>query len=102
MLLVCVVARPDTAEATAFLSHLARVDRVAASTQNQALAAILFLYKDTLNEPLPWLGPIEKSKRPARLPMVFTESEVERVFSHLGNTPRIMATLLYGGGLRLV
>lgn len=44
------------AEATAFLSHLARVDHVAASTQNQALAAILFLYKDTLNEPLLWLG----------------------------------------------
>ncbi len=90
------------AEATAFLSHLARVDQVAASTQNQALAAILFLYKDTLNEPLPWLGQIEKAKRPARLPVVFTESEVEQVFSHLSHTPWLIATLLYGGGLRLM
>ena len=93
------------AEVTAFLSHLARHRHVAASTQNQALAALLFLYRDVLNSPLPWLTDIERAKRPARLPGVFTKSEVQLILAHLAHlstTKWLMGSLLYGGGLRLL
>ena len=89
-------------EVTEFLNHLAREGRVAASTQNQALSALLFLYTEVLNEKLAWLEGVERVKRPARLPVVLTQDEVRRVLRHLHGTPRLMAGLLYGSGLRLM
>ncbi len=88
-------------EATAFLSYLARDRDVAAATQNQALAALLFLYKEVLALPLPWLDEIERAKRPARLPTVLSVAEVQRLLAQMQGTKRLMASLLYGAGLRL-
>ena len=65
------------AEVSAFLTHLAVKRQVAASTQNQALAALLFLYKNVLKEELPWLKNVERAKRPARIPLVLTRAEVK-------------------------
>lgn len=90
------------AEVTAFLTHLARHGRVAASTQNQALSALLFLYKQVLKQEIGWLEGVERAKRPARLPVVLTRDEVHKIFAHLHGTPRLMAGLLYGSGLRLM
>src|SRR5258707_9917423 len=90
------------AEITAFLTHLARVGRVAASTQNQALSALLFLYKEVLQQKIGWLDQVERVRRPARVPLVLTKEEVRRVFAHLHGTNRPMALLPYGAGLRLV
>ena len=90
------------AEVTEFLTHLARDGRVAASTQNQALSALLFLYQQVLKQELGWLEGVERAKRPARLPMVLTRDEVRKLFVHLHGTPRLMAGLLYGSGLRLM
>ncbi len=89
-------------EVTAFLSHLARERHVAASTQNQALASLLFLYKEVLNIALPWLNEIEYAKRPARLPVVFSVEEARSILAHLQGTAWLMASLLYGSGLRLL
>lgn len=89
-------------EVTEFLTHLARVDNVAASTQNQALSAILFLYKEVLKREIGWLDQVERPRKPARLPVVLTRDEVHKVFSHLRGTARLMAGLLYGSGLRLM
>ena len=88
-------------EVTAFLNHLAGEREVAASTQNQALSAILFLYKDVLEQPLPWLEGIERAKRPARLPTVLTLDEVRRLLLAMRGEKWLMASLLYGAGLRL-
>jgi integron integrase len=90
------------AEVTEFLTHLARDNRVAASTQNQALSALLFLYKQVLKQEIGWLDGVERAKRPARLPVVLTRDEVRNIFAHLHGTPRLMAGLLYGSGLRLM
>ncbi len=95
-------ARLGAQEVTAFLSRLATEDRVAASTQNQALAALLFLYRDVLGVDLPWLDGLVRARRPQRLPTVLTRDEVSRVLSRLEGTPRLMAGLLYGAGLRLM
>jgi integron integrase len=89
-------------EVTAFLTHLARDGGVAASTQNQALSALLFLYKEVLRQDLGWPEDVERAKKPARLPVVLTRKEVRRIFRHLHGTPRLMAGLLYGSGLRLM
>src|SRR5258706_9226762 len=89
------------ADVTKFLNHLARAWGVAASTQNQALSALLFLYKAVLLQPLPWLDDIERVKRPARVPAVLTQGEVRDLLSHLEGTKWIMASLIYGAGLRL-
>ena len=89
-------------EVTRFLSSLALDGHVAASTQNQALSALLFLYKEVLEQDLPWLDGIVRAKRPMRLPVVLTREEVHAILSHLRGTPRLMATLLYGAGLRLL
>jgi site-specific recombinase XerD len=91
---------PD--EANAFLSHLAGREHVAASTQNQALSALLFLYRHILESPLPWLDDMERAKRPARLPTVLTVREVQAVLAQMQGTRRLMAALLYGAGLRLL
>jgi integron integrase len=89
------------AEVTAFLNHLARERHVAAATQNQALAALLFLYKEVLAQPLPWLEGVEHAKRPVRRPTVLTEDEVRRLLARMHGTKWAMASLLYGAGLRL-
>ena len=89
-------------EVTAFLTHLARDGGVAASTQNQALSALLFLYKEVLKQELGWLENVERAKKPSRVPVVLTRQEVRRVFQHLHGTARLMAGLLYGSGLRLM
>ena len=89
------------AEVTAFLSHLARERDVAAATQNQALAALLFLYKEVLGQPLPWLDQIDRAKRPARLPTVLSVPEIQRLLAAMQGTKWLMASLLYGAGLRL-
>jgi integrase len=77
-------------------------DQVAASTQNIARSALLFLYRDVPDAPLPPLGGIAPAKRPERLPVVFTRAEVKALLRQLYGTPLLMASLLYGGGLRLM
>ena len=89
-------------EVTAFLTHLAREGNVAASTQNQALSALLFLYKEVLKTEIGWLDNVERATKPKRLPVVLTREEVLKIFRHLHGTPRLMAGLLYGSGLRLM
>ena len=90
------------AEVTQFLSALVVDKNVAASTQNQALSAILFLYRDVLEQDLPWLDDIVRSKRAVRLPVVLTREEVHAVLQRMSGVPRLMAILLYGAGLRLL
>lgn len=85
----------------AFLTHLAVDRRVASSTQAQALAAILFLYRDVLEQPLPWMSDIVHARRPDRLPAVLTRREVRAILDELPGVYRLIATLLYGSGLRL-
>jgi integron integrase len=91
-----------SAEIAAFLTHLAVVDQVAASTQNQARSALLFLYQEVLGIDLGQLSDIAPAQRPERLPTVLTRDEVRAVLTHLGGTYRLMAQLLYGSGLRLM
>src|SRR5271169_4034531 len=90
------------AEINAFLSSLATEGHVAASTQNQALSALLFLYRHILEKPFPEMTALVRARRPSRLPVVLTREEVRRVLSRLGGEPRLVATLLYGSGLRLM
>src|SRR6266498_1795091 len=89
-------------EITRFLSSLAVDGKVAASTQNQALSALLFMYREVLELDLPWLDGIVRAKRPQRLPVVLTRDEVRTVLQPLKGVPRLMACLLYGAGLRLL
>lgn len=95
-------ARLGPADATRFLSDLATTRHVSASTQNQALAALLFLYRGALGLDLPWLDGITRAKRPQRLPTVLTRGEVQALLGALQGTPRLVAALLYGSGLRLL
>jgi integron integrase len=85
-----------------FLSLLATRDKVAASTQNQALSALLFLYRDVLGMELPWMETVVRAKRPQRLPVVLSKGEVAVVLRHLSGRDWLMASLLYGSGLRLM
>ena len=85
-----------------FLTHLASEGRVSASTQNQALCALLFLYREVLQVDLPYVEGIERAKRPARVPVVFTRQEVRRLLAQLAGTHSLIASLLYGSGLRLM
>ncbi len=89
-------------EVSAFLSHLAIKRNVAASTQNQALNAILFLYRDVMKVQLPWLDDVQRAKKPQRLPVVLTRDEVRALLGQLQGTTWLMAALIYGGGLRLL
>lgn len=84
-----------------FLTHLAVTAKVAANTQNQALAAILFLYKEVLESPLPWLGSIVRAKQPAHLPVVLTRDEVRHLLAQMTGTHWLIASLLYGTGMRV-
>lgn len=89
-------------EIEAFLSWLATEREVAASTQNQALSALLFLYREVLEIELPWLDDVKPAKRPERLPVVLTPVEVRAVLARLEGRNALMASLLYGAGLRLM
>ncbi|MBA4285791.1 MAG: integron integrase [Xanthomonadaceae bacterium] len=91
-----------SAEVTAFLSDLATRGQVAASTQNQALAALLFLYRHVLELDLPWLNEVVRAKRPQRLPTVLTQEEVRRVLALVDGVPGLMLKLQYGTGMRLM
>lgn len=84
-----------------YLSYLATARRVAASTQNQALSALLFLYQKVLQVDLPWLDDIVRAKRPVRVPVVMTRSEIARLFNCLEGQHWLLANLMYGSGLRL-
>ena len=88
-------------EVTSFLSHLATERGVSSSTQNQALSAILFLYKVVLEQELPRLEGVERARKPARVPAVFTPGEVRAILSRLSGARWLMGSLLYGAGLRL-
>jgi integron integrase len=90
------------AEVTRFLSALAVEGNVAASTQNQALSAILFLYRTVLEQDLPWLEGVVRAKPSERLPVVLTRPEVRAVVQQMRGTPRLMSILMYGAGLRLL
>ena len=89
-------------EVTEFLTNLAVKGRVSASTQNQALAALLFLHKEVLGQDIGWLKDVVRARRPRRLPVVLTRTEVKAILGYLHGTPRLMVLLLYGSGLRLM
>jgi integron integrase len=89
------------AEVTAFLTYLAAERHVAASTQNQALSALLFLYRDVLERPLGRFERPQRARRPRRLPVVLTPEEARAVLAHMTGVDGLVAHLLYGSGLRL-
>jgi len=89
-------------EINAFVTHLAVQSSIGASTQTQALSALMFLYRHVLRKPLPDLDTVIRAKRPGRLPSVLTRSEVKRILGRMNGTPRLVATLLYGTGMRLL
>jgi len=89
-------------EVTAFLNHLAVERKVSAATQNQALSALLFLYKQVLGRELAWLDGMQRASRPPRLPVVLTRAEVGRLLDGLHGTRWLIASLLYGAGLRVM
>ena len=91
------------AEVASFLSALATEQEVASNTQNLALSAILFLYRDVLDIDLPWLQHVVRAKKPQRLPTVLTRAEVQRLRAELpADEPGLIAELLYGTGMRLM
>lgn len=89
-------------EVAAFLSHLAIDRKVAASTQNQAKAALIFLYQKVLERDLPWLAEVVQAKRGKRLPVVLTPREVRELLLHLNGTNWLVVSLLYGTGMRVL
>jgi integron integrase len=89
-------------EVNAFLTDLAVEGNVAASTQGQALSALLFLYRHVLDDPLPWIDNIVRARRPMRVPVVLTPEEVRKLIEQMPGVSRLVALLLYGGGLRLL
>lgn len=90
------------AEVNQFLSDLAVEKHVSASTQNQALSALLFLYRNVLDDPLPWLQDLVRAQRPLRVPVVLTVDEARAVLGGMSGASRLVAQLLYGSGLRLL
>jgi integron integrase len=98
------IRHPETMaepEVNAFLTHLAVERSVAASTQNQALCALVFLYEVVLKQPLDELQ-VVRANRPLRLPVILSRAEVQRILGHLEGTPRLITLLLYGSGLRVM
>ena len=89
-------------EVRAFLGHLAADLQVAASTHQQALSALLFLYREVLGVDLPWLTDLDRPKKPKRTPVVLSRGEVERLLAVMEGTHALMARLLYGTGMRLM
>lgn len=90
------------AEVEAFLSLLAVQQKVAASTQNQALSALLFLYRVVLGIQLPWMEGVVRAKRPKRVPTVLSQDEARSLLAHMEGRPQLLASLLYGTGMRLM
>lgn len=90
------------ADVEAFLSYLACEGKVAAATQNQAKAALLFLYREVLEIELPWLDNVVRAKTPIRLPVVLTRTEVAAVLAKLRGVHKLLGGLLYGAGLRIM
>jgi integron integrase len=86
----------------AFLTHLVVEENVSQSTQNVALSAILFLYRDELNKDLPYINNLERAKKAAKIPVVFTRIEVKAILQQLSGMTYLMVSLLYGSGLRLM
>jgi integron integrase len=89
-------------EVNAFLTSLAVDGNVSASTQMQALSALLFLYRHVLSDPLPWLNDVVRASRPLHIPAVMTPDEVILLLKKMSGVPKLIALLLYGGGLRLL
>ena len=89
-------------EVSAFLTSLAVGPRVASSTQNQALSALLFLYREVLKSDLPWLDGVLRAKRPHHVPVVLSQGEVRDILDRMTGVTGLMAALLYGSGLRLL
>ncbi len=89
-------------EINTFLSHLAVEGHVAASTQNQALAALLFLYREALSLEVPWLECLVRARKPVRLPVVLSRDEVRKLLGGVRGTPNLLCRLLYGTGMRLL
>jgi len=94
--------RAEVGHVRGFLSRLAMQDRVAASTQNQAFSALLFLFREVLGRELEGLDQVDRAKRPARVPQVLSRSEVMTILGRLRGAPWLMASLMYGCGLRLL
>jgi site-specific recombinase XerD len=92
----------SAAEVQHFLTHLAVNRNVSASTQNQALSAILFLYRQVLEIELPWLANITRARKPARLPVVLSHQQVQSLLNHVDGRFRLVIQVLYGCGLRLM
>ncbi|MEQ1488647.1 MAG: integron integrase [Methylotenera sp.] len=90
------------AQVEQFLTHLAVVGKVSASTQNQAKSALLFLYKEILGSELPWLDDVEQAKTSKRLPVVLTQQEVQAILSQLSGTHHLVVSMLYGTGMRIL
>jgi integron integrase len=88
-------------EVESYLSHLVNIGNVSQSTHQQALSALLFLYKEVLLVELPWLDQLDRPAKPKRLPIALTHSEIQNIFSHLSGVHLLMAKLLYGTGMRL-
>jgi integrase len=93
------MAEPEIGQ---FLSSLATEGQVSASTQNQAFNALLFLYDAVLNRKIGLIDGVVRAKRPQRLPVVLTKEEIKNVIDQMNGMPRLMAVILYGGGLRLM
>ena len=89
-------------ELTAFLTYLAVERNVSASTQNQAMAALSFLYRMVLKQDMPWLEDVVRAKRPQRVPQVLTQAEVKALLAEMSGTPLLAAQLMYGTGMRLI
>lgn len=89
-------------EVEAFLTHLATHGNVSAATQNQALAAILFLYREIFEQQLPWMDNVIRAKKPQRLPVVLSKLEVARILERMDGTYGLIARLLYGTGMRIM
>lgn len=89
-------------EVESFLTHLAVSRNVSSRTQNQALSAILFLYRQVLNVELPWMENVQRAKMSEYIPVVFTRDEVNRVLSHLSGRHWLIGSMLYGTGMRLL
>jgi integron integrase len=89
-------------EVEAFLSHLATHGNVSSSTQNQALSALLFLYREVLGQVLPWMDDVVRAKKPQRLPVVLSKQEVAKILDHMQGTYGLIARLLYGTGMRIM
>jgi integron integrase len=95
-------AEMGESEINQFLAHLALRENVAASTQNQALSALLFLYRAVLEKDLDCIDGVVRAKKPARLPVVLTREEVRALLGRISGTPKLVSLLLYGAGLRLL